>query len=270
MFSFVVTFFAAFLLLNHRVQAHPASPLAVAVVTEQFKNAKIVPDILPAFNPIGLLTLNYTSRTTVGAALTTANTSTAPQAVYIRGTAESEAASGGPFNVTTYSYTVLMFDAGVPGAPSSLYSLHWLSNGWTYGQNDDHTVTLTPPSSSVVAYSGPNPDSGSGPHRYITLVYVQPSNFTPPDIPGYTGTGVPRFNLTTYRTNAGFGPAIVGTYFTIEQGTATVTYASTTEVDSMTLPQYTPTSTKTSPASIRVVNWSELGAFGMLLGLLLA
>ena len=54
-----------------------------------------------------------------------------------------------------------------------------------YGENSDHTVTLNPPnaSSSVVfAYAGPAPPSGSGPHRYVGLTYVQPDSFTAPTI----------------------------------------------------------------------------------------
>lgn len=61
-----------------------------------------------------------------------------------------------------------------------------------YGANNDHTVTLNPPGSSVVAYRGPAPPSGSGPHRYITLVYPQPENFKVPQIPA-VGSGVTLF-----------------------------------------------------------------------------
>jgi len=257
--------------------AHPASPLAIAVATEQFKNAKIVPDILPEFAPIGLVTFNYstvTNRTTIGVALTKEQVLTAPQNVYIRGTEASEADVGGPFNLTTYNYTVLTFDAGVPGANSSLYRLHWLANGWTYGEFDDHTVTLVAPTNSVVVYAPPSPPAGSGPHRYITLVYAQPSNFTAPATPAYNATGAPRFNLTTYRREAGFGPAIAGTYFTVEDGTATVTYASTVAVDSKTFPQYTPpaTATPTSGASesVNIINGVGLGFVGLVLSVLFA
>jgi len=257
------------------VSAHPASPLAIAVVTEQFKNAKIVPDVLPGFAPIGLLTLNYTglvNRTKVGDILSKSITSTAPLEAYIRGTEESEAAAGGPFNVTTIKYTLITFDAGPPGAKNDTgYNLHWLANDWTYGENSDHTVTLNPPSESVVAYAGPAPPSGSGPHRYITLVYPQPDTFTPPGTPA-AGSGVALFNLTQYLADSGLTAAIAGTYFTVEEGTATVSVAATTAVDSTTLPQYTPSSTPVQSGNAAVTadnvgSALSVGVLGMLLGL---
>jgi len=245
-------FFAAILLLICHVQAHPASPLAVAVVKEQFKNAKIVPDILPAFEPTGLTSLNYTgvvNKTTVGVVLSKADTASGPLAVYIRGTESAEETAGGPFNLSTIQYTVIMFDAGAPGYNSSSgYPLQWLANNWTYGENNDHTVTLNPPSSSVVAYNAPAPVAGTGPHRYITLVYPQPVNFAVPDVPPAASSGA-LFNLTQYKLDSGLTSAIAGTYFTVEEGTATVSIVATSPVDSKTLPQYTPTSTAAATGS---------------------
>jgi len=279
--AFAVLLVFALTLLCH-VSAHPASPLAVAVVIEQFKNAKIVPDILPTFNPTGLCNLNYTgyiNKTQVGDTLPKSLTATAPINVYIHGTAAAEATAGGPFNVTTIKYTVLIIDAGPPGSTNPQgYNLHWLANNWTYGENDDHTVTLNPPASSVVTYQAPAPASGSGPHRYITLVYPQPDNFKVPQTPAI-GSGVALFNLTQYKADSGLTTAIVGTYFTVEEGTATVSVASTTAVVSTTLPQYTPSATSTAPAtahssndakggnSIRSELW--MGAISMILGLIL-
>jgi len=270
----VAVLYASFIFVSS-VRAHPASPLAVAVVTEQFKNAKLVPDVIIEFKPIGLTSFNYTgvtNKTTVGAVLSAATTATSPRFVYIRGTAASEAAAGGPFNVTTTNYTLIMFDAGVPGYNATTYPLLWLANDWTYGENDDHTVTLEPPSSSVVAYTPPAPGSGTGPHRYVTLIYAQADNFTAPDTPAPGSTSVTSFDLSAYITSAGLTPAIAGTYFTVEEGTATVSVAATTAVDSKTLPEYTPTSTSPSPgatsnsANANAVSSLSMGA--LLLGLL--
>jgi len=272
----VFILYASFIFLSS-VEAHAASPLAVAVVTQQFKNAKIVPDVIAAFKPIGLTSFNYTgvtNRTTVGAVLSSTIAATRPLSVFIRGTTAAEGTAGGPFNVTTTKYTLIMFDAGPPGYNTTTYPLIWLANNWTYGENDDHTVTLDPPNSSVVDYSLPAPASGTGPHRYVSLIYAQPENFTAPPSPAPGSTNVTSFNLPTYLTSAGLNPAIAGTYFTVEEGTATVSVAATSAVDSKTLPEYTPTSTSARPsattnsANAKAVSSLSTGYIALLFGLL--
>ncbi|QRW19606.1 trypsin-like peptidase domain protein [Rhizoctonia solani] len=245
MMSFKIS--AAFVMLGaaSTVSAHAASPLAVAVALENFKNAKIVPDVLSTFNPSGLMTLNFTAgvgRPAIGEAVARTNVSDTP-VLMIRGSEEAEAQAGGPFNVTNTRYTVLCIDGNTAGSSNpGGYNLHYLENNLAYGENHDHTVTLNSTGSPVVAYAAPNPPSGSGPHRYIWLTYAQPGDFSAPSSPA-PGSGVALFNLTQYTSAANLGNPIVGTYFTVQEGAANASVASTTAVDSTTLPQYTATAT---------------------------
>jgi hypothetical protein len=168
-----------------------ASPLAVAVVIEQFKNAKIVPvsiyvcefqcfeEIYVAFRTsyrhlprlvclpwitqviltrrqwsviyLHIRKLKHFYHSQVGDALPKSLTSTTPINVYIRGTAESEAAAGGPFNVTTVKYTLLIIDAGPPGSQNPQgFNLHWLANNWSeISQNPNNPCRLHSPSFSL-------------------------------------------------------------------------------------------------------------------------
>ncbi|ELU43282.1 PBP domain-containing protein [Rhizoctonia solani AG-1 IA] len=248
MMSFKIS--AAFVMLGaaSTVSAHAASPLAVAVALENFKNAKIVPDVLSTFNPSGLMTLNFTAgvgRPAIGEAVARTNVSDTP-VLMIRGSEEAEAQAGGPFNVTntpddpnssmTPSQVTPLeapIQAKYPGTNEAIVA---------YGENHDHTVTLNSTGSPVVAYAAPNPPSGSGPHRYIWLTYAQPGDFSAPSSPA-PGSGVALFNLTQYTSAANLGNPIVGTYFTVQEGAANASVASTTAVDSTTLPQYTATAT---------------------------
>ncbi|CAE6487260.1 unnamed protein product [Rhizoctonia solani] len=227
------------------VSAHAASPLAIAVALENFKNAKIVPDVVPTFNPSGLMTLNFTTgvgRPDIGQLVSRSNVSDTPL-LMIRGSEAAEAQTSGPFNVTTIRYTVLCIDGNTAGSSNpGGYNLHYLENNLAYGENHDHTVTLNSTGSPVVAYAAPNPPSGSGPHRYIWLTYAQPEGFNAPSTPA-AGSGVALFNLTQYTTAANLSDPIVGTYFTVQEGSANASVASTTAVDSTTLPQYTATAT---------------------------
>ncbi|KAG9099345.1 hypothetical protein FRC06_005372 [Ceratobasidium sp. 370] len=244
----IFTIYSSLVLLGavSGVSAHAASPLAVAVAVEQFKNAKITPDLFSGFNPTGLLSVNYTETVgrplTVGQEVPRSNVTTNVPVLLIRGTAEAEATAGGPFNVTNILYTVLCVDANTAGSsnPNGHY-LHYLANNLAYGENHDHTVTLKSTGAPVVAYVPPNPPSGSGPHRYTWLAYAQSSNFSAPSTPA-PGSGIGLFNLTQYISAARFGSPLAGTYFTVQEGPANASVAATTAVDSTTLPQYTPTS----------------------------
>ena len=55
-----------------------------------------------------------------------------------------------------------------------------------------------------------------------------------------------------YISAAKLGNPFAGTYFTVQEGDATVSVAQTSSVDSTTLPQYTPTSSGSAAASSTV------------------
>ncbi|KAL8276656.1 hypothetical protein RQP46_010924 [Phenoliferia psychrophenolica] len=230
--------------LAYSVTAHPASPLSVALATEQFKNALLVPQIFPTFEPSGTVSVNFSTTVKIitnGQAIPIADAQVKPT-ISIKGTAVAEATVGGPFNGTTLKYTVMIVDAGVAGnTNTSALVRHYLQNDLEYGTNSDHSVLLTNSTAPITEYAGPAPPSGSGPHRYVILAFQQPANFTPPAALSAAGTGVGRFDPNAYISSTGL-VLLAAQYFTVEVGTATVSVAATTAVDSTTLPQYTPTS----------------------------
>ena len=93
-----------------------------------------------------------------------------------------------------------------------------------------------------------SPAEGTGPHRYIFLVYAEPSNFTAPSTPA-PNSGVQLFDLAAYVSAAKLGNPIVGNYFTVENGTPTVSVAATTSINNATLPAATATTSKGSGTS---------------------
>jgi phosphatidylethanolamine-binding protein len=54
---------------------------------------------------------------------------------------------------------------------------HWLLNGVTIG--NDNTINNSS-ANAVTSYAGPWPAAGSGAHRYVILLYQQPSDFVSP------------------------------------------------------------------------------------------
>jgi phosphatidylethanolamine-binding protein (PEBP) family uncharacterized protein len=70
----------------------------------------------------------------------------------------------------------------------------------------------------VANYAGPGPPPGSGPHRYIFLLYEQPEGF---DVSKYAPAGGKplgvmgrmRYDLTKFEKEAKLGPVIAANYF---------------------------------------------------------
>lgn len=214
--------FAVALVGAASVYAADVDPLAVATVKQQFINAKIVPDVVPSFSPVGILGANFNGTSgsiNVGEVIAQAGVQTKP-VVSVTGN----------FN-STPSYTVLMIDGNYVGSsnPNGL-NLHWLENNVQIGT--DGTTSNT--TAATIPYAGPAPPSGSGPHRYTILLYAQPASFKAPSSPA-PNSGVHLINLATYVSAAGLTGPLAGIYYTVEVGTATVSVESTSAVNPSTL-----------------------------------
>jgi len=233
------------------VRAQAASDLDLATVEQQFKNSHIVPDVLATFTPSGLVTVKYGSVLPVGQDLPATDVASQPT-IAIQGTASAVAAPNGPFNVTvtTTKYTVLLMDGNYAGSTNpDGYNLHYLQNDFTGTSNND-VIPLAGTTTARVPYAGPGPAAGSGPHRYIALVFAQPDNFTPPATPPQN-PGVKLFSLTDYMTAARLDAPIAGTYFTVTNGAVTVSVEPTSSVDPKTLSvsSASPTKSQSTAAS---------------------
>jgi len=243
-----------------------ADPLALALVKQQFINAKIVPDVVSTFNPSGTLSVVFSGNSTPindGQPLDKAFVQTQPT-ITVAGV-----------NNNTVKFTLLMIDGDYVGSssPEGL-NLHFLENNVVISS----TGAVSNTTAATIPYAGPAPASGSGPHRYTILLYQQPSNFTAPSNPA-PNSGVHRINLTTYLSAAGLTNPTAGIYFTVEVGTATVSVESTYPVNTATLsipttstkPSGTGTSTTSTSthtgAAVKVGPLSIGGYFAGLLGI---
>ncbi|KAF8633743.1 hypothetical protein AX17_004399 [Amanita inopinata Kibby_2008] len=199
--------------------------LQIEAIEAHFQQSHIVPDLLSSFDPSALLSLTYAGvgDLTPGQLLTKEQVAVVPK---IKVT---------PANDTiklTNTYTLAMVDADIVGANLSKgVTRHWLVNGVTVADNQVSNTSAT----GITAYAGPWPAAGSGPHRYVVLLYEQPPNFKPPADLSQPVAGVSVFDLNGYAKASGLGPIIAGTYMTVEEGQATVTVPATSAVVSSTL-----------------------------------
>ncbi|KAG6850457.1 hypothetical protein H0H93_012878 [Arthromyces matolae] len=131
----------------------------------------------------------------------------------------------------------MMVDADVVGSDLSKgVNHHWLVNGVDISDNKVSNASAT----AIVSYAGPGPAAGSGPHRYVIILYAQPDSFSPPaDLS--QPTGVSLFDLDAYVKDSGLGALVAATYVTVEDGTATVSIPATSSVITSTLATATTT-----------------------------
>ncbi|KAG2066106.1 PEBP-like protein [Suillus decipiens] len=211
--------------LVHAAQSDNTT-LGIEIIRAHFQGAGLVPDLLANFTPTALLTATYTGGgvVTPGQLLPKSQTQTAPNLTVT------------PANMTTLlneKYTLVMVDAWAPGYTDPRGQIcHWIVNGVTV---QDHFV-LTRGKVEVEQYRGPTPPSGSGPHRYVILLYAQQFPTVPPPQGFPIQNNDPGFcHLSDYVKASNIGPLIAGTYFTVEEGVATLTPSPTYPVATSTL-----------------------------------
>jgi len=225
-------------------QATNDTALGIAAIQAHFSNAKLVPDFLPTFAPLGLLSAVFpgVGELQPGQNLSTAQSANEPQLTVIP--------ANSSVSLTGSNCTIIMADADIVGTDNSKgVTRHWLFNSATLTSNSSGLTVSTAGGVGITDYAGPGPASGSGPHRYVIMVYEQPSTFAAPANLSTPGVAVSVFNLQGYITESKLGPLIAAIYFTVEVGTATVTISPTSPVISSTLKPNAPSTTATGSSS---------------------
>ncbi|KAF9002036.1 phosphatidylethanolamine-binding protein [Cyathus striatus] len=192
--------------------------LDVKAIEAHFSQSGIVPQLLAQFEPSALLTLNFqgVGSVTPGQLLTKEQVSPTPAVTVTPANASVQLAG---------TYTLAMVDADVVGSNISQgVTRHWLINGVTINDSSISNTSAT----AITPYAGPWPAAGSGPHRYVVVLYEQPSSFSAPD--GFSEPiGVSVFDFNAYVKNSGLGALVAGTYIQVEEGTATVSLSATSK-----------------------------------------
>jgi len=215
------------------------SSIQIEAIEAHFSNAGIVPSLLPTFSPSAVLSVSFAGVGDVAPGTALSETQVKPAPSLSLTPANSSISFGGEF-------TLAMVDAGPVGFDESQgQTRHMLINGVTV----TGTNVSTDGGTVITAYAGPAPPAGSGPHRYVILLYTQPDNFTAPaNLP--PGSAVSVFDFLDYVNASNLGPLVAANYFTVEEGTATVSISPTAAVVSSTLlPTPSGTTSGTTSAS---------------------
>ncbi|KAF8609940.1 PEBP-like protein [Ceratobasidium sp. AG-I] len=178
-----------------------------------FKEAKIVPDLLPVFKPSSLLYLTYGNsslRSAAGLVL--------PGKKFAKDVTEDkpEISLEGPGWPGAYVFFLLDPDAPSRSDPKWAQVRHMFAGNLTVSDKwgpVPNSVVLKNLTGAVNDYMPPAPPAGTGPHRYVALLYAQPRDF---DYSFLNTTARKGFNLTEFAVRSGLGTPLAGTFLTVK------------------------------------------------------
>jgi len=173
----------------------PTTPPEVCSIRAAFGGNKI-PEVVPTFLPSGALYVHYDGIILGGAQqLAPSRVSSAPGIQYNL----TQGLDAGP----TYVFMMFDPDADVPAV------LHYMLTDCTVNQETLYLEGCT----AVAPYGGPAPPQGTGLHRYIQLLYTQPSGFTQPNYPATIGSTRLNWDFAGFVSDNNLGNPVGGMYF---------------------------------------------------------
>ncbi|KAG0321475.1 hypothetical protein BGZ99_003908 [Dissophora globulifera] len=170
------------------------------------KNDGIIPDVIDSFQPKTMLMVSYGDAAdghqdvTLGNKLSVKETQHAPRVSFEPENAESK-------------YTLVMTDPDAPSRqnPTMREYRHWVVTNIPSGS------AMEPASLSkgteLTEYMGPAPPAGSGLHRYIFLLYKQPTNNVSALLSTPLASDRKQFKVKDFTTQAGLELVGVNYFF---------------------------------------------------------
>ncbi|KZT59760.1 PEBP-like protein [Calocera cornea HHB12733] len=218
-------------------------PLEIESIEALFTSAQLVPELLPTFTPTAALHFSFDNQTdnTADQALTVQQVAT-PPTLHLYTTSATTASS---------LYTLIMVDADVVGTDESVgQTRHWLVNDVSVSGSGEPLSVNLDNATAITNFAGPFPAAGSGPHRYCLFLYAQPSTFAAPSDLNTPGTPLANnWDFAGYVNSTGLGPLVAGTFYTVEQGTASTSIPAIPTIVTSTLPGALSTSSSGSQTS---------------------
>ncbi|KIJ59826.1 hypothetical protein HYDPIDRAFT_99907 [Hydnomerulius pinastri MD-312] len=149
----------------------------LSAITNSLKEAGIIPDVIPTktpFSPEALLVVNWPTgkEALLGNTLTTVDTADAPDVSFTPMQS---------FDVENeVGYTIVMTDPDAPSRKDPKFRewRHWVVTGLkapALSGFDTGDLSARFTKAAITPYHPPAPPPGTGPHRYVFLLYQEPS-----------------------------------------------------------------------------------------------
>ncbi|KAI0722821.1 phosphatidylethanolamine-binding protein [Earliella scabrosa] len=243
------------------VVAQSGSNVTIEDVTQAFTDAKIVPDVLPSFSPMGLLNVVFTDNTTNTNVSVTPGMNLTREQTALRPTVFFQT------NVTmfveqTYVLAMVDPDAPTPQTPTLAQIRHLVAPDITVNGSLAQGGLLVNSTPAISEFRRPTPPAGSDPHRYILLLFVQPADFSTV-VPGILNSSTPvsNFNISLFAEQTGLGSPIAGNFFLTGPDANSTAGANST--DTAAAGAASSTSPASDTGSNSALGSPELGVAGM-------
>ncbi|OBZ76815.1 Splicing factor 3B subunit 6-like protein [Grifola frondosa] len=160
------------------------------------------------------------------------------------------------FAQQTFVLFIVDPDAPTPQNATEAQFRHLLAQDLQTNGSLGSGALLVNTSAALTEFVMPTPPAGSDPHRYVILLFVQPSNFTTV-APNFVNASTPRnnFNLTTFSQEVGLGSPVAGNFFLTGPDNST----NTTSAPVPSATATNPPTTSTASSATKVTDGSILG-----------
>ncbi|MCO5613912.1 hypothetical protein L7F22_068191 [Adiantum nelumboides] len=205
----------------------------IANVTLQLEGARVIPNLISA-NQLqlrGLLNQQFgSSNVTTGQLVGAVDDVKSMPTWSVE--YSSQASSSGQF--VNASYTVMTLDPGAPSDQPRNVVRHFLANNITL---NTATGGLKNTSKPIAGWFAPAPPVGSGVHRYTTLVFRQPQNFTlPANLQNRNETIDTNFNLAQYIQQTNLGPIVAANFFLLQNSDTSASVTASGVISTSSVP----------------------------------
>ncbi|PIL34837.1 hypothetical protein GSI_02624 [Ganoderma sinense ZZ0214-1] len=197
------------------VSGQITSNVTIAEVEQAFMAARIVPDVIPTFAPPGLLDVVFFDDVTdtnimvtpPGLTLTREQTAMRPT-VFLT---SNDTALAAP---QTFVLAMIDPDAPTPENPTAAQFRLLLAPNMTLSGSLAEGAMLVNNTPAITDFLRPNPPAGSDPHRFILLLFAQPTNFSQV-VQGIVNASTPRngFNISAFAMQTALGSPVGGNFF---------------------------------------------------------
>ncbi|KAI0306152.1 phosphatidylethanolamine-binding protein [Multifurca ochricompacta] len=205
----------AFLLPGLLVKASPPDlgDSSLAKVRQKFEDFNIPANVHLTFDPVVLFELTFPEpgaapiHVMAGEQLER-NATAGPPQFALR--SDHRAATGhGPFVIVAVDP-----DAPTPQAPTVSQIRHFLGGGFQFGAGHKGMRTLVNDTPAITEFRQPTPPAGSDPHRYVFLLFKEPSGFSQQTLVN-SSTSIAHFNISAFADATGLGNPLGGTFIRV-------------------------------------------------------
>ncbi|XP_044743118.1 protein D3-like [Chrysoperla carnea] len=171
-------------------------------VIDAFNREAISPDLIPKA-PEGLLTVQFEKGIKANLGNTLSIEQSKKKPVDLSWPSSQEA-----------FYTVVMTDPDAPSRRNATFAefKHWIVGNVPGLKINEGKI--------IADYRPPSPPKGTGPHRYILLVFVQPRGkitFKEPFTPSDKSDGRPKWSVKKFAQEYDLGDPVAGNFFFVER-----------------------------------------------------